>query len=343
MSIIPGDRVSSIAQDLAVDLGTANTLIYVREKGIVLNEPSYIAMNTRDNSIHAVGMEAKVMYGRAPRNIKVLRPIKDGVISDPDATNLMIKSYVGKVISKVRLFKPRFMICVPSGITQVEMRAVMDAAFQCGAGKVHLIEEPMSAAIGSGLPVDETRGFMVVDIGGGTTDVAVISMGSIASSESARVAGDEMDEAIVDYVRRDHQVLIGVLEAEEAKIKIGSAYPDANGETWSVKGRDLSMGTPKEVILTASQVAEAIEEPLEQILKIVRDVMDNTTPELHSDIYSRGIFLTGGGSLINGIDRFIQERIGVPVKKAHDPLTSVVKGAGRALEEFDRYKKSLVC
>ena len=330
------------SKDLAMDLGTANTLIYLKGKGIVLNEPSFIAINTQNNSVHAVGMEAKVMWGRAPKEIQIHRPIRDGVINNLDLAQLMIKHFIGKALSRFRILKPRFVICVPSGITQVEMKAVIEAALQCGAGKVHLIEEPMAAAIGAGLAVDRPQGFMVVDIGGGTTDVAVISMGAVANSQSARVAGDEMDKAIVQYVKEKHHIIIGDLEAEEVKIQVGSAYPQGEDKTFPVRGRDLVRGVPKEVHLASAQVAEAIQEPLHQISEIIREVLNDTSPELQSDIHREGIFLTGGGSLIRDIDRYIEEHIGVPVKRVKDPLTSVVKGAGKALEEFPRFKKALI-
>ncbi len=333
---------TSGSRDLAMDLGTANTLIYVKGKGIVLDEPSFIAINTQNKSIHAVGMEAKVMWGRAPREIRIHRPIRDGVINDLEPSQLMIKHFIGKTLSRIRILKPRFVICVPSGITQVEMKAVIDAALQCGAGKVHLIEEPMAAAIGAGLAVDRPQGFMVVDIGGGTTDVAVISMGAVANSQSARVAGDEMDKAVVQYVKGKHHMIIGDLESEEVKIQIGSAYSQDESESFPVRGRDLVRGVPKEVRLTPSQVAEAIQGPLHQVLEIIREVLNDTSPELQSDIHRGGIFLTGGGSLIRGMDRYIEEYIGVPVKKVEDPLTSVVKGAGKALEELPRFKKAFI-
>ena len=340
---LPGSGIGSVGKDIAMDLGTANTLVYVKGKGIVLNEPSYIAINTQEGAIHAVGMEAKVMWGRAPRHIEVYRPIKDGVINELQPAQLMIKYFINKALSRLgRILKPRIIICVPSGITQVEKKAVIDAALQCGAGKVFLIEEPMAAAIGAGLAIDNPQGVMVVDIGGGTTDVAVISMGATAVSDSKRVAGDEMDSAIVQYVRTNHHLMIGQLEAEEVKIKIGSAYPEDNGETCPVRGRDLVTGTPKEVVLSSTQVAEAIQTPLSQILEIIREVLDKTTPELQSDIHREGIFLTGGGSLIKGMDQFIEEHISIPVKMADDPLTSVVRGAGRALEEFHRFKKAFI-
>ncbi len=341
---ISGKELGSVGKkDIAMDLGTANTLIYVKGKGIVLNEPSYIAINTHDNSIHAVGLEAKVMWGRSPRHIQVHRPIKDGVINDLEPAQLMIKHFINKALSRMgRILKPRMIICVPSGITQVEKKAVIDAALQCGAGKVFLIEEPMAAAIGAGLAIDSPQGVMVVDIGGGTTDVAIISMGAPAVSDSKRVAGDEMDTAIVQYVRHNHQVMIGQLEAEEVKIKIGSTYPNDSSETCSVRGRDLVTGTPKEVVLTSAHVAQALQGTLHQILEIIRDVLDQTTPELQSDIHREGIFLTGGGSMVKGMDRFIEEHIGIPVRMAEDPLISVVMGAGRALEEINRFKKAFL-
>ncbi len=329
------------SRDLAMDLGTANTLIYVKGEGIVLNEPSFIAINIQTGSIHAVGMEAKVMWGRAPKEIKIHRPIRDGVINDMEPAQLMIKHFISKSLSRVRILKPRFAICVPSGITQVEMKAVIDAALQCGARKVYLIEEPMAAAIGAGLEVERPQGFMVVDIGGGTTDVAVISMGAVANSQSARVAGDEMDKAIVQYVKEHHHMIIGDLEAEEVKIQVGSVYPQGE-DSYPVRGRDLVRGVPREIHITGSQVAEAIKEPLHQILDIIREVFDETSPELQSDIHRGGIFLTGGGSLIQGMDRYIEECIGVPVRKVEDPLTSVVKGAGRALEEFKRFRNAFI-
>lgn len=342
MKIFSGRLFPFRGKDIAMDLGTANTLIYLKGRGVVLNEPSFVAIERGKGELYAVGMEAKVMWGRSPKNIEVMRPIKDGVISDLEVTNMMIRAFINKVYQKLRIVKPRFVICIPSGITQVERRAVIDVALQCGAGKVFLIEEPMSAAIGSGLPVDEPRGCMVVDIGGGTTDVAIISMGGISASESARVAGDEMDEAIVDYVRKRHHILIGLLEAEEVKIQIGCVHPSEERTSYTVRGRDLATGSPREIELTEAEVAEAIEQPVEAVMETIRKVMDSSSPELVSDVARQGIFLTGGGALLRGLDSLIEEHMSVPVRVAEEPLFSVVKGAGRALEEFERFKKAFV-
>ena len=330
------------ATDIAIDLGTANTLIYLAGEGIVLTEPSFIAIDRNKNKVYAVGTEAKNMWGRAPKHIEVIRPINDGVVAFYDEGLLMLKEFLKKIYKKFRLIKPRMAICIPSKITQVEKKAVMDMGMECGAREVLLIDEPMAAAIGAGLPIHEPKGFMVVDIGGGTTDVAVISMGGIAEKDSVRVAGYEMDVAIKNYIRDKYHMVIGLLEAEEVKIKIGSAIPTINEESCIISGRDLTEGIPKEVELTSEEVREAISEPVNAIIDVVRRVLDNTTPELVSDIAKVGIVITGGGSLLKGLDKAMEEKIKVKVVKTDEPLLTVALGTGKALEELETYKSAFI-
>ena len=322
--------------DMAIDLGTANTLVYVRGKGIVLDEPSVVAIvNQRGKmQVLAVGDEAKRMLGRTPGNIKAIRPLRDGVIADFDVAEAMIKYFVRKVYRRRRIGNPRIVVAVPSGSTPVERRAIRESAESAGARQAYLIEEPMAAAIGAGLPVTEPTGSMVVDIGGGTTEVAVISLGGIAYARSVRVGGDKIDEAIVAYIRRQHNLLIGESSAERIKIAIGTASPpdDGPGEVMQVKGRDLLYGVPKELAISQRQIADSIAEPVGTIIEAVKAALENTAPELAADIVDRGIVLTGGGALLGNIDRMIGYATGLPVVIAEAPLTCVALGSGRILE-----------
>ena len=325
----------AIGRDLAIDLGTANTLIYSRGQGIVLNEPSVVAIDISDGRPVAVGIEAKRMMGRTPGRIKTIRPLKDGVIADFEVCEKMLRFFIQKVHAS-RWSKPRMVICVPSGITGVEQRAVQDAAEYAGARKpVHIIEEPMAAAIGADMPVHEPSGNMIVDIGGGTTEVAVISLGGIVTAQSVRVAGDELDDAIMQYVKKEFSLAIGDRTAEEIKIHMGSAWPLDEELTADIRGRDLISGLPRTVPLTTEQVREALAEPLSAIVDAVKTTLDKTPPELAADIMEQGIMVTGGGALLAGINRRLAHETGMPIKIAHDPLYSVVIGSGRALENID--------
>jgi len=325
------------SNDLAIDLGTANTLVYVRGEGIVMNEPSIVAIHQADHSVLAVGHEAKAMMGRTPGNILAIRPLKDGVIADFDVTEKMLHYFISKVHRRRTLVHPRIVIGVPSGITQVEKRAVRDSAMQAGAREVYLIEEPMAAAIGAGLPIQEPGGNMIVDMGGGTTEVAVISLSGIVYSKSVRIAGDEMDEAIVQYIKKHYNLLVGERRAEEIKIKLGSAYP-MGGErmTMEVKGRDLIDGIPKTIVVTDEEIREALREPVMAIVDTVRTCLERTPPELAADIAEKGMVITGGGALLRDIDRLLMEETGLPVIVAESPLTCVVRGSGMALEKIER-------
>ena len=325
----------AIGRDLAIDLGTANTLISSRGQGIVLNEPSVVAIDITDGRPVAVGLEAKRMMGRTPGRIKTIRPLKDGVIADFEVCEKMLRFFIQKVHAS-RWSKPRMVICVPSGITGVEQRAVQDAAEYAGARKpVHIIEEPMAAAIGADMPVHEPSGNMIVDIGGGTTEVAVISLGGIVTAQSVRVAGDELDDAIMQYVKKEFSLAIGDRTAEEIKIHMGSAWPLDEELTADIRGRDLISGLPRTVPLTTEQVREALAEPLSAIVDAVKTTLDKTPPELAADIMEQGIMVTGGGALLAGINRRLAHETGMPIKIAHDPLYSVVIGSGRALENID--------
>jgi len=325
----------AIGRDLAIDLGTANTLIYSRGQGIVLNEPSVVAIDISDGRPVAVGLEAKRMVGRTPGRIKTIRPLKDGVIADFEVCEKMLRFFIQKVHAS-RWSKPRMVICVPSGITGVEQRAVQDAAEYAGARKpVHIIEEPMAAAIGADMPVHEPSGNMIVDIGGGTTEVAVISLGGIVTAQSVRVAGDELDDAIMQYVKKEFSLAIGDRTAEEIKIHMGSAWPLDEELTADIRGRDLISGLPRTVPLTTEQVREALAEPLSAFVDAVKTTLDKTPPELAADIMEQGIMVTGGGALLAGINRRLAHETGMPIKIAHDPLYSVVIGSGRALENID--------
>jgi rod shape-determining protein MreB len=328
----------AISHDMAIDLGTANTVVYVRGRGIVLNEPSVVAIETIDGvkRVKAVGDDAKLMMGKTPHQIEAIRPLRDGVIADIDVAEQMIKHFIQKVHGQRRFPRwPEIVICVPSGSTKVERRAIRDAASNAGASQVWLIEEPMAAAIGAGMPVTEPIGSMVVDIGGGTTEVAVLSLRGLAYTTSVRVGGDKMDEAIGSYVRRNHNLLIGDATAERIKKEVGVAKmpADGKGETIHIKGRDLVNGVPKEITITQAQIAEALTEPVSAIVEGVRIALENTQPELAADIVDQGIVLTGGGALLQGIDEVLREATGLPVSIADDPLTCVALGTGRALEE----------
>ena len=321
---------------MAVDLGTANTLVYVRGRGIVLNEPSVVAVNQDTGGILAVGLEAKRMIGRTPGNIVAIRPLKDGVIADFDTTERMLRYFIQKVHRRRYLAKPRIVVCVPSGITGVEQRAVQDAAEYAGARRpVHIIEEPMAAAIGADLPVHEPSGNMIVDIGGGTTEVAVISLGGIVVAQSVRVAGDELDEAIVAFVRAEFSLDIGVNTAEEIKIQMASAWPLAQELTGDVGGRDTVSGLPRTIEITSANVREAIAEPIAAIIDAVKSTLDRTPPELAADIMDRGIYLSGGGALLSGMTQRVTHETGMPCYIAPDPLYAVAIGSGRALENIE--------
>jgi len=329
-------------RDMAVDLGTANTLVYVRGRGIVLNEPSVVAIDKTTGAVLAVGLEAKRMIGRTPGNIVAIRPLKDGVIADFDTTERMLRYFIQQVHKRRFLARPRVIVGVPSGITGVEQRAVEEAAEQAGARSAHLIEEPMAAAIGSDLPIHEPSGNMVVDIGGGTTEVAVISLGGIVAAESIRVGGDELDEAIIAYMKREHNLMLGERTSEELKIEIGSAYPLNQEEQAEVRGRDLVTGLPKTLVISSQEIRAAIEEPVASIIEAVKTTLDKTPPELSSDIMDRGIVLTGGGALLRGLDERLRQETGMPVHIAEQPLNCVAIGAGRCLDEYDSLKKVLV-
>jgi rod shape-determining protein MreB len=325
----------SLGRDLAIDLGTANTLIYVRGHGVVLDEPSVVAINVNDGRPVAVGMEAKRMMGRTPNHIKAIRPLKDGVIADFEVCEKMLRYFIQKVAGS-KWSKPRMVICVPSGITGVEQRAVQDAAEYAGARKpVHIIEEPMAAAIGADLPVHEPSGNMIVDIGGGTTEVAVISLGGIVTAQSIRVAGDELDEAVLQYVKKEFSLAIGDRTAEEIKIQMGSAWPLDEELTADIRGRDLISGLPRTIEITTEQVREAVAEPISAIVDAVKTTLDKTPPELAADIMEDGITITGGGALIGGLAERLTHETGMPIRIADEPLYSVVIGSGRALENID--------
>lgn len=331
--------LGAFSNDLAIDLGTANTLVYVKGKGIICNEPSVVVLRRDNKKPVAVGIEAKEMLGKTPSNIISIRPMKDGVIADFDATEEMLKYFIKKAHNRRSFVSPRVIIGVPSGITQVEQRAVKDAASASGAREVYLIEEPMAAAVGVGLPVGEPHGNMIVDIGGGTTDVAVISIDGIVYSKAVRVGGDKMDEAIMAYIKRKYNLMIGERTAEKIKIDIGSAYPLTKGESMEVKGRDLISGIPKAIQVVDSEIREALQESITVILDTIKVTLENTPPELASDIVDRGIVLAGGGALLRGLDILIKEHTGVPVVLPEDPLTAVVRGCGYMLDKIELLRK----
>ena len=329
-----GKLFGFFSSDIGIDLGTANTLVYVKDRGIVLREPSVVAVRYGTNEVLAVGDDAKRMLGRTPGNIVAIRPLRDGVIADFDVTEAMLRHFIRKVHSRRGLVRPRVVIAVPSGITEVEKRAVKESALQAGAREVSMIEEPMAAAIGVGLPVQEASGNMIVDIGGGTTEVALISLSGIVYSRSVRVAGDELDEAIVQYMKRAYSLMIGERTAEEIKIRIGSAYPIEKEMTMEVKGRDMVAGLPKTITITSQEVREALVEPLNTIVDAVRVTLERCPPELSADLVDRGIMLAGGGALLRGFDKLLQEETGLPVHIADDPLSAVGVGTGMVLNEL---------
>ena len=326
-------------RDMAVDLGTANTLVYVRGRGIVLSEPSVVAIDQATGDVHAVGLEAKRMLGRTPGTISAIRPLKDGVIADFDVTEQMLRHFIQKV-HQHRFAHPRVVVCVPSGVTGVEKRAVEEATLSAGARQAYLIEEPMAAAIGAGLPVAEPTGNMIVDIGGGTTEVAVISLGGIVVSQSLRVGGDEMDEAIINHIKREYKLLIGQQTAEEIKLEVGSAFPLKEEVQAEVRGRDMLTGLPKTVILSSEEVRHALEDPVAQIIDAIKSTLDKTPPELAADIMDRGIVLAGGGALLQGLDQRLRQETHMPTHLAESPLTCVAVGSGRSLEEFEAMRNS---
>jgi rod shape-determining protein MreB len=326
-------------REIAVDLGTANTLVYVRGRGIVLSEPSVVAIDQRTGEVHAVGVEAKRMLGRTPGTISAIRPLKDGVIADFDVTEQMLRHFIQKV-NHNRFAHPRVIVCVPSGVTGVEKRAVEEATLSAGARQAYLIEEPMAAAIGAGLPVSEPTGNMIVDIGGGTTEVAVISLGGIVVSQSIRVGGDEMDDAIMSHIKKEYKLLIGQQTAEELKLEVGSAWDLREEVRAEVRGRDMLTGLPKTIVITSEEVRRALDEPVNQILDAIKSTLDKTPPELAADIMDRGIVLAGGGALLSGLDVRLREETLMPVHLAESPLTCVAVGSGRSLEEFEAIHRS---
>ncbi|NLP14384.1 MAG: rod shape-determining protein [Clostridium sp.] len=331
-----------LSRDIGIDLGTANTLVHIKGKGIIVREPSVVAINTKNNEILAVGDSAKDMIGRTPGNIVAIRPMKDGVIADFEVTQSMLKYFIKRATSKGVFGKPRVVICVPSGVTEVEKRAVEEATINAGAKEAYLIEEPMAAAIGANLPVEEPSGSMVVDIGGGTSEVAVISLGGIVTSKSLRIAGDELDDSIVHYIKKEYNLMIGERTAEEIKVNIGAAYKKVREDSMEIRGRDLITGLPKNVTITSSEVMEALKDPIYTIVDSIKITLEKTPPELAADIMDRGIMLTGGGALLKGLDRLIRDETGMPVNIAENPLDCVVMGSGKVLEEIETLKKVLI-
>ena len=331
-----------LGRDMAVDLGTANTLVYVRGRGVVLNEPSVVAINQETKQVLSVGTEAKRMIGRTPAHIQAVRPLKDGVIADFDVTEKMLRYFIQKVHTRRFLAKPRVVVCVPSGITGVEQRAVEEATISAGARAAYIIEEPMAAAIGAGMPIHEPIGSMVVDIGGGTTEGAVISMGGIVTSTSIRIGGDELDEAIIQHVKKEYSLLLGERTSEAIKLSIASVYPMPEELVAEIKGRDLVSGLPKTITIAAEEIRRAIEEPVNAIIDAIKNTLDRCPPELAADLMDQGIILTGGGALLRGLDERLKHETGMPVRVAGDPLYCVVLGSGRCLEEFEAMKRVLV-
>ena len=332
-------NLSFLSSDLAIDLGTANTLVYAKGKGIVVSEPSIVAVNRVTGKVEAVGKDAKDMLGRTPGNIVAIRPMKDGVIADFEITEKMLSHFIRRAHNRNTLVRPRIIIGIPSEVTQVEKRAVKDSALKAKASEVYLVDQAMAAAIGAGLPITEPSGNMVVDIGGGTTDIAVISLAGIVYSKSVRVAGNEMDEAVIQYIKKKYNLLIGERTAEQIKLEIGSAFPLEEPITMEIKGRDLIEGIPKTLTVTDAEIREALSEPISLIVNAVRVALERTPPELSADIVDRGIVLTGGGSLLKNLDRLLREETGLPVSVAEDPLSSVVLGTGKMLSDFELLRK----
>lgn len=328
-------------KDMGIDLGTANTLVFIKGKGIVIREPSVVAIQTNTKDVLAVGEEAKRMIGRTPGHIIAIRPLKDGVIADFDITQNMLKYFIRKATQKRSIFQPRVVVCVPSGVTEVEKRAVEEATIHAGARDAYLIEEPMAAAIGAGLPVQEPTGSMIVDIGGGTTEVAIISLGGIVTSKSIRIGGDELDESIVYYIKKEYNLMIGERTAEEVKIFIGSADVKDKESKMQIRGRDLISGLPKTIEVTSTEIHEALKEPISNIIDAIKITLEKTPPELASDIMELGIMLTGGGALLDGIDRLIKKETGMPVHIAENPLDCVALGTGKALDSIEILKKTI--
>ncbi len=329
-------------KDMGIDLGTANTLVYMKGKGVVAREPSVVAIHANTKQVLAVGEEAKKMIGRTPGNIIAIRPLKDGVIADFDITKSMLKYFIRKATKRRTLFQPRVVVCVPSGVTEVEKRAVEEAAIHAGARDAYLIEEPMAAAIGAGLPVQDPTGSMIVDIGGGTTEVAIISLGGIVTSRSIRVGGDELDESIVNFIKKEYSLMIGERTAEEVKITIGSADENSELVTREIRGRDMISGLPKTLEVSSREISLAMKEPINNILESIKSTLEKTPPELASDVMEQGIMLTGGGALLNGLDSLIAEETGMPVHIADRALDCVAIGTGKALESIEVLKKTLV-
>lgn len=331
-----------ISNDIGIDLGTANTLVFLRGQGIVLNEPSVVAIEVSSKKVLAVGKEAKEMVGRTPGEIMAIRPLKDGVIADFEITEKLLSDFIRQVVRHRYLMKPRIVISVPSGITEVEKRAVRDSAENAGAREVFLIQEPMAAAIGVGLPVHLPSGSMVIDIGGGTSEIAVIALDGIVNNISIRIGGDEMDEGIMLYLKKNYNLLIGERTAEKIKIEIGSAYPPEEEESMEIKGRDLVAGIPKTMKISSVQVREALSEPIDAIIEAVRQALEETPPELSADILDKGIVVTGGGALLKGLDKRLREETNLPINIAEDPLTCVVRGTGKVLEDMNQFSKVLI-
>ena len=327
---------------IGIDLGTANILVFLPQKGVVINEPSVIAVSIDDNKILAVGNEAKEMLGKTPENISASRPVKDGVIADYKVTEAMMRYFINKVSGKIRFFKPEIIVSVPAGITSTERRAVIDATMQAGAKAAYVVKEPILAAIGAGIPINTPFGNMIVDIGGGTSEVAVISLGGIVSFSSVRVGGDKLDKAISEFIRKKHGIIIGDRNAEEIKIKIGNAIISDEDNFMEVRGRDLVSGLPKTIKITENEITEAIQDELQEIIKAVKNVLQNTPPELSSDVIDRGMVLSGGGALLKNLDKLLSQTTGVPCYVADDPLLCVAKGTGKVLDDLDLYKRSVI-
>ena len=335
--------IGNFSTDIAMDLGTANTLVYIKDEGVVLNEPSIVAVSDNGEKVEAVGNEAKQMFGRTPGNLQTIRPMKDGVIADFNVTNRMITYFIKKILKKNWFIKPRIMIGVPTCITQVEKKAVIEAALMSGVRKVHLIEEPMAAAIGANIPVHKPEGNMVIDIGGGTSDVAIISLSAIAYGESVRLAGDAIDESIVRYLRLQHNMNIGIFEGERIKLEIGSAYPELETLSTEVKGINVQTGVPTSITISENEIREAIQEPILTIISTVMKALEKIPPELSADIHSNGIYLTGGGALIRGLDKLIEEQTTLKVYQPDEPLLGIVKGVGTVLNSYEKMKNVCIC